>query len=1199
MDSINKFLLENLILLLLLLQAFASRPNRVPHQVPIGGTRLVEQAMTLKASSLNLLQSPPVPFQLKSDFSVASSSRLPSEKISTKRRGLIQVREAAADQPAVRHLGRPDEDSLEILLCRHFDIVFRITSCSHSSSKTHNATAPTQMVTHGSFAKSQGFGAVHPDRSPRRRDDAEASAVTEAPTEHGQVHRRARRKHEAAICLWSYRLAVASHSDRIGDGGGGSGRSREDSAASNSSTADSGSIAGQREEGEDGEEEERGEKEAEAAAAGRQRLMRRLVGKVWPDGQTWDSKDARSLSLPPPPPQQQEQEQEQRRRRQRQELRRHRSGATRLLHAEDPPFAAGAAEVMKTSGDGFHDNVVLTEQDLMPHNSVWPREALAYKAHLTALRLCGKLLPPAPEMESLKQQPEDGAILRELDVAVSVAPPPPPPPAVVHSRSDWGSRGGACAIITDDVRWVAAADSGALERSLRREGTSGAAAVVAAAAAAATAGSKTLQQAVFVGRDLAELNATVSDLVDPVALQSDAESKRPLLGVLPWGRCREDASYSGGGSGGGGAAAVSTCTGVYTSRESWLADLKDGLANMQRQEASTAAAAVTDSYGNVRPAVQVPLGDSGGGNGILAGSWDVVALPSACAGWGIGGADVRSGIGGADVRSGIGGANPDSAVIGATATADGRRNTARGGGQRRRGKGDMDDSKSGMRISANSHRPMGHTRVPFLPSPLYGMAGCILAFSATAAAALDLLAARTIPYNYTEDIFNASSDSATTANRLNGSLQRLTAGTGTNGKPLHSYSLLPVINSPFFAKLSLLSRQGVLSLGVATSPSQLVTAAATEVTSTSMEADGSFAPGSAPPYRRRFLLFTCAGDQGIWRMWAHPKRNFDLLVAYYGAMDLADPRVSGSAAAGGGRPDYVYRAHGSKHQNLHRLNSLYPGLLDSYDIVAVWDDDLASSAAHVSDMFERFGELMTHRPDNPDRVWLGQPSLKYGSKVDHILLAHQPTLRMSYTSFVENNACVFRSDKLRELLDSPGYSGELMGWGVDYAYLAALGPKVQNRFVVLHDFQVLNPPSAAKAEGREILKLASQEVRIRQWNSYKAKFRIEVEPEVAYKCVPVRHDLPPERYPRYCPEYRPPPMEAVRRTGASLPMQLRAEQALKRVSFVIRKFGIGGDDDGGDGGRQGSWDSKQTSSGGWLGIALEDGARERRQILLR
>ncbi len=61
----------------------------------------------------------------------------------------------------------------------------------------------------------------------------------------------------------------------------------------------------------------------------------------------------------------------------------------------------------------------------------------------------------------------------------------------------------------------------------------------------------------------------------------------------------------------------------------------------------------------------------------------------------------------------------------------------------------------------------------------------------------------------------------------------------------------------------------------------------------------------------------------------------------------------------------------------------------------------------LSAMFRRFADL-SGPPGSPAGLWLAQPSLRYGSKVDHVLLAHQPNLRLAYTSFVENNACVFR-----------------------------------------------------------------------------------------------------------------------------------------------------------------------------------------------
>ncbi len=82
-------------------------------------------------------------------------------------------------------------------------------------------------------------------------------------------------------------------------------------------------------------------------------------------------------------------------------------------------------------------------------------------------------------------------------------------------------------------------------------------------------------------------------------------------------------------------------------------------------------------------------------------------------------------------------------------------------------------------------------------------------------------------------------------------------------------------------------------------------------------------------------------------MWTDPDRNYDVVVAYYGSLDDVnnDPRIAGDGNAS--RPDFVYRAHGAKHQNLYRLHALYPGLLATYDAVAVWDDDLEISARNV------------------------------------------------------------------------------------------------------------------------------------------------------------------------------------------------------------------------------------------------------------
>ena len=52
--------------------------------------------------------------------------------------------------------------------------------------------------------------------------------------------------------------------------------------------------------------------------------------------------------------------------------------------------------------------------------------------------------------------------------------------------------------------------------------------------------------------------------------------------------------------------------------------------------------------------------------------------------------------------------------------------------------------------------------------------------------------------------------------------------------------------------------------------------------------------------------------------------------------------------------------------------------------------------------------------------------------------------------------------------------------------------------------QVYNPPPSAKKHGREILKLASNDFRRRQYESWAAKWGYEVAfPRVAHACIPL------------------------------------------------------------------------------------------------
>ncbi|KAG2490665.1 hypothetical protein HYH03_011053 [Edaphochlamys debaryana] len=575
------------------------------------------------------------------------------------------------------------------------------------------------------------------------------------------------------------------------------------------------------------------------------------------------------------------------------------------------------------------EEVELTEAELLPYNSVWPREALAFAAHLTALRHCAA----AAADPAAAAAADPAAAQRQADPAAVAVP-----------------LQGACVVATDEVAWVAAADGGALERALRRPGVSSPAAVAAALAARhrRRVDAATRSAATTVGPAAGNAGAQRAPAYTVFPWASPGPTSGPAAAGVEAASCLAAAADSGGGEHRTG------CT-MYGSTAEWLADLDSGLDRLapgQSADVNSGGEAAGSSQGD-------------GWSAVRPGGWDVLALPSACAGWG---------------------------VAAAPPPADG--------------------SGSG------------------------GIAGCLLAFSPQGVTALLRLAA------------NGSAAAATQTQQASASA----------GPP--PPQLLPVVNAPFYARVAQLARQGELRMQVAAPPPP------------PPQPQTPRPPGSsdaAEPARRRFLLFTCAGDRGSWRSWAGPDRSFDLLVAYYGAEGKAlglekaalrgvsantsaHPTANPSSSSTSDPPDYLYGAHGSKHQNAARLAALLPGLYGSYDAVALWDDDLGASTEHISAMFERFAQL-AGPPGAEDGLWLAQPSLKHGSKVDHVLLPHSPHLALAFTSFVENNAPVFRSDRLVELMDSHVYTGELMGWGVDYAYLAALGPDETRRYAVLHDFQ--------------------------------------------------------------------------------------------------------------------------------------------------
>ncbi|PNW73035.1 hypothetical protein CHLRE_14g616301v5 [Chlamydomonas reinhardtii] len=845
------------------------------------------------------------------------------------------------------------------------------------------------------------------------------------------------------------------------------------------------------------------------------------------------------------------------------------AGAGAASAAVGLPVAAGVVQRLRVP------------QDLSPLHALWPLEAVAFRAHVTALQLCAAAATAAATAGAPAPGGDSGVPSSSNNNSNST-----PAHGISSSTSSTSSSSGGavrlCAVVTDEAGWVAAREEtlGGLEAALGHEGASAPAAITSAwqpsSATADGGGGGSSSSAGNVG---------------PPRLRLERHAPAPAFHTLTW-------PQHGGKAGEGANGSSPPIRHHHVPHGHW---------QQQRLQtyASTAAWLEATARGlqELLPRTLHPAG-SGARDGSSSRSfW---ALPSGCAGW--------------RVRAAAG--NGSSSSVGSSSR---RSSSARSSG------------------GASSR-----------------MAGCVLLFTPQAAAGLLRLAGL-------DDSGGGGSGSGG-----GGSKQQGTPAPSTTQSPLQppapppppervprvqpppvpqlsalgpaARSLLPAVTTPFYARLAQMARQGAVRLSVAAAPPppaqtylhphSVPPSAPLRRLQPQPQPQPHHQQSQGPPLRlarRRFLLFTSAGDQGAWRMWAAAptaNRSYDLLVAYYGSqMEVRHGRLhsgrhgnsgssSGSGRTGGGGaaantsdsssggrggkpvfgssssseggssssagPDFVYRSRGSKHQAVARLHALLPGLLQRYEAVAVWDDDLAASPGHIDAMFHHFADQLAGPRGSQGGVWVAQPSLRPGSKVDHVLAAHQPHLDLAYTSFVENNACVFRSDVLSALLDCGRYSGELLGWGVDYAYLHALGGgpgggggggggvqeggkgggeevrgeggggggevrggeegggggqrqvaggtaavAVERRFAIMHRFQVLNPPAEAKPEGvREILKLASQEARQAQWRDYAARYGITPRPEVAHACVlsaegaaALARGVPAAQvYPGYCPE---------------------------------------------------------------------------------
>lgn len=149
----------------------------------------------------------------------------------------------------------------------------------------------------------------------------------------------------------------------------------------------------------------------------------------------------------------------------------------------------------------------------------------------------------------------------------------------------------------------------------------------------------------------------------------------------------------------------------------------------------------------------------------------------------------------------------------------------------------------------------------------------------------------------------------------------------------------------------------------------------------------------------RNLVVVRAGRSSLHPGWrnAGSRAGFDLLVARYepgpslpGLPGTADVNVSGRKVAGYG--------------DLFRQ---YPELLERYDFIALFDDDLRATQGDLERLFQIGARY---------RLDLFQPSLSWSSYFTYAATLHNPHYLLRYTNMVEMMCPVFRTVHLRRAL---------------------------------------------------------------------------------------------------------------------------------------------------------------------------------------
>jgi hypothetical protein len=236
----------------------------------------------------------------------------------------------------------------------------------------------------------------------------------------------------------------------------------------------------------------------------------------------------------------------------------------------------------------------------------------------------------------------------------------------------------------------------------------------------------------------------------------------------------------------------------------------------------------------------------------------------------------------------------------------------------------------------------------------------------------------------------------------------------------------------------------------------------------------------------RRLVFTSVGDRHLLHPSVLHGAGFDLMVYFYGS----DRSVVEALRKRGGA---LVERRGGKFPNLLHAYQSDPQLFDRYGAVLVVDDDLALKASDITRLFAIRDEF---------DLWIVQPAFDPRGRVSYRYSMPRAATRLRFTNFVETNAPLFKSEKLRLFMDH--FSGELAGlWGTDWWYMNVIGIDEEDRYAVADEVVVANPEE--RGGMREIHRLETDDAGLAAWRAVRDRDGLREIAPMVYSGVAARY----------------------------------------------------------------------------------------------